>query len=152
MRIVLHGNNISLYSHLKAIFQPIINNFTNMPYRRLPNTDSARLKSLEGSLRKRKRPSAFQACFQLPTPLEIYKRCFPCSRMPSHEHKNALNIQAEKNKEYQRRLKKGSAVYFTFHPGGQPGHMRGDLLPDTRTISAWKKKKRKCPPWFRKRK
>ena len=92
-----------------------------MPYRRLPNTDSARLKSLKSAYEKGKDLPPFKLAFS-PTSYRKIQAVLPGFENAIHEHRNALNIQSDKNKEYQKRLKKGPVVYFPFHPGSQHGH------------------------------
>ena len=61
----------------------------------------------------------------VPTPIRKIQSILPLFENAIFEHKNSLNIQAEKNKEYQKRLKKGPALYFPFYPGGKYGHFQG---------------------------
>ncbi len=76
-----------------------------MPYRRLPNTDSARLKSLKSAHVKGKDLPPFKLAFSPNSYMKI-NSVLPLFENAIYEHKNSLNIQAEKNKEYQHRLKK----------------------------------------------
>ncbi len=76
-----------------------------MPYRRLPNTDSARLKSLKSAHVKGKDLPPFKLAFS-PSSFMKMQSVLPLFENTIYEHKNSLNIQAEKNKEYQNRLKK----------------------------------------------
>ena len=76
-----------------------------MPYRRLPNTDSARLKSLTKAYEKGKDLPPFKLAFS-PKSFRKIHAMLPQFENAISEHKNSLNLQAEKNKEYQKRLKK----------------------------------------------
>jgi len=76
-----------------------------MPYRRLPNTDSSRLKALRIAFTKGKELPPFKLAFSQSTLQDIQ------SFLPLFEHtltmqKHAYSIQIEKNKEYITSLKK----------------------------------------------
>ncbi len=92
-----------------------------MPYRRLPNTDSSRLKSLKSAYAKGKDLPPFKLAFS-PGSFRRMQAVLPQFENAISEHKNSLNLQAEKNKEYQRRLKKVRPLYFSLYPGGEHGH------------------------------
>ena len=103
-----------------------------MPYRRLPNTDSARLKSLKSAYEKGKDLPPFKLSFS-PTSLRRIQSILPVFEHAIIEHKNSLNIQAEKNKEYQKRLKKVRLYISHFIQVVNMAISRGDLVPDTRS-------------------
>ena len=102
-----------------------------MPYRRLPNTDSARLKSLKFAHEKGKDLPPFKLAFS-PNSLRRIQSALPVFEHAIIEHKNSLNIQAEKNKEYQKRLKKVRLYISHFIQVVNMAISRGDLVPDTR--------------------
>ena len=102
-----------------------------MPYRRLPNTDSARLKSLKCAHERGKDLPPFKLAFS-PTSLRRIQSILPVFEHAIIEHKNSLNIQAEKNKEYQKRLKKVRLYISHFIQVVNMAISRGDLVPDTR--------------------
>lgn len=103
-----------------------------MPYRRLPNTDSARLKSLKSAHENGKDLPPFKLAFS-PTSLRRIQSILPVFEHAIIEHKNSLNIQAEKNKEYQKRLKKVRLYISHFIQVVNMAISRGDLVPDTRS-------------------
>ena len=70
-----------------------------MPYRRLPNTDSARLKSLKSAYAKGKDLPPFKLAFSANSFRKI-QAVLPQYENTISEHKNSLNLQADKNKEY----------------------------------------------------
>lgn len=111
-----------------------------MPYRRLPNTDSARLKSLKLAHEKGKDLPPFKLAFTANSFRNIQK-VLPLFESAIHEHKNSLNIQAEKNKEYQRRLKKVRLYISHFIQVVNLAIMRGDMLADTRDYFGLEEKK-----------
>jgi len=129
---------------MKAIYQPTVNNFTNMPYRRLPNTDSARLKSLKAAYNKGKELPPFKLAFSANSYRKM-QTVLPLFESAIYEHKNSLNIQAEKNKEYQRRLKKVRIYISHFIQVVNLAIVRGDLLPETRNYFDLEEEEKKVP-------
>lgn len=129
---------------MKAIYQPAVNNFTNMPYRRLPNTDSARLKSIKAAYEKGKELPPFKLAFSANS-FRNMQKVLPQFESAIYEHKNSLNIQAEKNKEYQRRLKKVRIYISHFIQVVNLAIVRGDLLPDTRNYFGLEEEEKKVP-------
>jgi len=115
-----------------------------MPYRRLPNTDSARLKSLKAAYAKGKDLPPFKLAFSAGSFRSIQK-VLPQFENAISEHKNALNIQAEKNKEYQKRLKKVRIYISHFIQVVNLAIVRGDLLPDTRNYFGLEEEEKKVP-------
>ena len=61
------------------------------------------------------------------------------------EHKNSLNLQAEKNKEYQKRLKKVRLYISHFVQVVNLAIVRGDLHADTRNYFGLEEDERKVP-------
>ncbi len=102
-----------------------------MPYRRLPNTDSARLKSLKSAHVKGKDLPPFKLAFSPNSYMKI-KSVLPLFEHAIYEHKNSLNIQAEKNKEYQNRLKKVKLYISHFIQVVNMAISRYELMPDCR--------------------
>jgi len=62
-----------------------------------------------------------------------------------YEHKNSLNIQAEKNKEYQKRLKKVRLYISHFIQVVNMAISRGDLVPDARAYFGLEAEDKKVP-------
>lgn len=114
-----------------VVYQPLVNNFTNMPYRRLPNTDSARLKSLKAANDRGKETPPFKLAFS-PTSFRKIQSVLPGFENAIYEHRNSLNIQSEKNKEYQKRLKKVRLYISHFIQVVNMAIARGDMIADTR--------------------
>ncbi len=102
-----------------------------MPYRRLPNTDSARLKSLNSANEKGKDTPPFKLAFTA-TSFRKIQSVLPGFENAIYEHRNALNIQAEKNKEYQKRLKKARLYISHFVQVVSMAILRGDMVAETR--------------------
>ena len=115
-----------------------------MPYRRLPNTDSARLKSLKSAHEKGKDLPPFKLAFS-PSSFRKIQSVLPGFENAIHEHRNALNIQSEKNKEYQKRLKKIRLYISHFIQVVNMAINRGDLVPETRAFFGLEEEDRKLP-------
>ena len=70
---------------------------------------------------------------------------FPQFENAISEHKNSLNLQAEKNKEYQKRLKKVRLYISHFVQVVNLAITRGDLAPETRNYFGLEDDERKVP-------
>jgi hypothetical protein len=116
-----------------------------MPYRRLPNTDSARLKSLKSAHEKGKDIPPFRLAFS-PSSYRKIQNVLPLFEGAIQEHKNSLNIQAEKNKEYQKRLRKARLYISHFIQVVNMAINRGDLVPDTLKYFGLEDSDKKVPP------
>lgn len=115
-----------------------------MPYRRLPNTDSSRLKSLKSAHDKGKDVPPFKLAFS-PTSYRKIQSALPVFEAAIFEHKNSLNIQADKNKEYQKRLKKARLYISHFIQVVNMAISRGDLVAETRNFFGLEEGERKVP-------
>lgn len=115
-----------------------------MPYRRLPNTDSARLKSLNCAYTKGKNLPPFKLAFSANSFRRI-QAALPQFENAISEHKNSLNLQADKNKEYQKRLKKVRLYISHFVQVVNMAITRGDLVPETRNYFGLEEDERKVP-------
>ena len=71
-----------------------------MPYRRLPNTDASRLKSLKTALEKGKTIPPFKLAFSANS-LRKIQAILPQYENAISEQKNSQNLLTERNKEYQ---------------------------------------------------
>jgi len=115
-----------------------------MPYRRLPNTDSARLKSIKCAYEKGKDVPPFKLAFS-PTSFRKIQSVLPLFENAIIEHKNSLNIQAEKNKEYQKRLKKVRLYISHFIQVVNMAISRCDLVSETRSYFELDEEEKKVP-------
>ncbi len=115
-----------------------------MPYRRLPNTDSARMKSLKFAHEKGRDVPPFKLAFS-PTSFRKIQSVLPVFEASLFEHKNSLNIQADKNKEYQKRLKKVRLYISHFIQVVNMAISRGDLVADTRNFFGLEDEEKKVP-------
>lgn len=116
-----------------------------MPYRRLPNTDSARLKSLKSAFEKGKELPPFKLAYSANS-FRKMQGLLPQYENAISEHKNALNLQAEKNKEYQKRLKKAKLYISHFIQVVNLAIARGELDQETRNYFAMGDEEKKVPP------
>ncbi|MCP4314342.1 MAG: hypothetical protein GY790_24065 [Bacteroidetes bacterium] len=112
-----------------------------MPYRRLPNTDSARLKSLKFAHERGKETPPFKLAFS-PGSFRKIQSVLPGFENTIYEHRNSLNIQAEKNKEYQKRLKKVRLYISHFIQVINMAISRGDLVPESRSFFGLEEEKK----------
>ncbi len=115
-----------------------------MPYRRLPNTDSARLKSLKSAHEKGMDIPPFRLAFS-PSSYRKIQSVLPVFESAIQEHKNSLNIQAEKNKEYQKRLRKARLYISHFIQVVNMAITRGDMVPETVKYFGLEEYDRKVP-------
>ena len=115
-----------------------------MPYRRLPNTDSARLKSLQSAHARGKDLPPFKLAFSAGSFRKI-QAVLPGFENAIYEHRNSLNIQSEKNKEYQWRLKKIRLYISHFIQVVNMAILRGDLVEDTRSYFGLEEGDKKLP-------
>jgi len=115
-----------------------------MPYRRLPNTDSARLKSLKSAYEKGKDIPPFKLAFS-PKSYRRIQSILPGFENAIQEHRNSLNIQADKNKEYQKRLKKARLYISHFIQVVNMAISRGDLVAETRNYFDLEEGEKKVP-------
>lgn len=103
-----------------------------MPYRRLPNTDSARIKALKRVFEKGAELPPFKLAFSQSMYHQI-KSTLPAFENAISEHRNAMNLHAEKNKDYYMKMKKAKlyishfiqVVDMAIVRGEQPAGVRG---------------------------
>ncbi|MCB8994783.1 MAG: hypothetical protein H6538_04165 [Bacteroidales bacterium] len=115
-----------------------------MPYRRLPNTDNARLKALHTAFSKGKELPPFKLAFSQSTFSKIQ------SILPSYEHalsenKTAYNLQLEKNKDYHKHTRKARIYVSHFIQVTNLAIIRGDLPANTRAFFGMDEDEKKLP-------
>jgi len=115
-----------------------------MPYRRLPNTDTARLKSLNSAYAKGKDLPPFKLAFS-PNSFRKIQASLPQFEMAIGEHKHSMSLQAEKNKEYQKRLRKARLYVSHFIQVVNMAIIRGEMTPETRNYFGFEEDERKVP-------
>lgn len=115
-----------------------------MPYRRLPNTDSARIKALKHAHEKGNELPPFKLAFSQ-TMFQRIKSTLPSFENAISEHKNSLNLHADKNKEYQKRLKKAKLYISHFIQVVDMAIIRGDIQAEIRNYYGLNEEERKLP-------
>ena len=104
-----------------------------MPYRRLPNTDSARLKALQKAIFMGKELPPFKLSFTQST-LQRIQSFLPAFEKAMTEQRQAFSNQIKRNKDYIALMKKAK-LYIS----------RGDLPSNTNEFYNLKKYQRKLP-------
>lgn len=84
-----------------------------MPYRRLPNTDNARIKALQCAFDLGVELPPFKLAFSQAMYQQI-KATLPSFQNAISEHRNAMTLHAEKNKDYHLRMKKAKLYISHF--------------------------------------
>jgi len=104
-----------------------------MPYRRLPNTDSARIKALKAAYKKGKELPPFKLAFSQSTfvKVELFINSFEKAMI---NYKAAYNNQVEKNKDYVAVVKKAKIYLSHFIQVVNMAITRGELHEKTRTL------------------
>jgi len=102
------------------------------------------LKSISCAHEKGKDVPPFKLAFS-PTSFRRIQSVLPLFENAIHEHKNSLNIQAEKNKEYQKRLRKVRLYISHFIQVVNMAISRGDLVPETRSYFELEEGEKKVP-------
>jgi hypothetical protein len=115
-----------------------------MPYRRLPNTDSARLRALKSAVKKGKELPPFKMAFTQSTftKAELFINSFEKAMA---NYKAAYNVQVEKNKDYQTSQKKARLYLSHFIQVLNMAIARGELPEKIRTVYGMDIDERKLP-------
>ncbi|MFP4059371.1 MAG: hypothetical protein ACLFUC_02670 [Bacteroidales bacterium] len=102
-----------------------------MPYRRLPNTDSSRLKALKIACQKGKEIPPFKLAYTQSTFQQVQSFLSGFEKVLS-EHRHSYNNQVKKNKEYLHLQKKARIYISHFIQVMNMAIQRGELSPSTR--------------------
>lgn len=100
-----------------------------MPYRRLPNTDSARCKALKKAQQKGKEIPPFKLAFTQSTYQKILS-FLPAYEKAILQQKSSLDTQIERNQDYHKKLKKARLYLSHFIQVINMAIQRGEL-PDS---------------------
>lgn len=116
-----------------------------MPYRRLPNTDAARIRAMREALRKGKELPPFKLAFTSKSYVKLQ------AFLPVFEHnyllqRQALAKQVDTNKEYQEIVKKAKTYISHFLRVMNMAVQRGDLRNDTPKFFGFKNGHSSLPP------
>jgi len=104
-----------------------------MPYRRLPNTDTSRIRAMKIALEKGKEMPPHKLAFSSKTIIKLEKT------LPQFEHgiksfRDTLSSQNRKNKEYYEVVKKARIYLTHFIRVMNMAIFRGELLAETRAF------------------
>jgi hypothetical protein len=115
-----------------------------MPYRRLPNTDSARLRALKSAAKKGKELPPFKLAFSQSTyaKIELFINSFEKAMA---NYKAAYNNQVERNREYQAVYKKARLYLSHFIQVLNMAISRGELPEKVRETYGMDIDERKLP-------
>ncbi len=102
-----------------------------MPYRRLPNTDAARLKALKTAHNKGKELPPFKLAFSQGT-FQRVQSFLPSFEKSMLEHKKAYQNQIEKNNDYVATMKKAKLYISHFIQVLNMAILRGEIQPEER--------------------
>jgi hypothetical protein len=115
-----------------------------MPYRRLPNTDLARLRALRIAYEKGKELPPFKLAYSQTT-LQKIQSFLPSFEKVMMETRQAYNLQVEKSKEYSRILRKAKLYLSHFIQVINMAVIRGDLAAVERTFFGFTSDQKSVP-------
>lgn len=115
-----------------------------MPYRRLPNTDNARMKALNQVFDLGAELPPFKLAFSQAMYHQI-KSVLPAFENAISEHRTAMNLHAEKNKDYHQKFKKAKLYISHFIQVIDMAIIRGEQTPEIRNYYGLNEDERKLP-------
>jgi hypothetical protein len=115
-----------------------------MPYRRLPNTDLARLRALRVAYEKGKDLPPFQLAYTQVT-LQKIQSFLPLFEKSMMETRRAYNIQVEKSKEYAKIMRKAKLYISHFIQVINMAITRGDLPVSERSFFGFSSDQKSVP-------
>lgn len=116
-----------------------------MPYRRLPNTDTARLKALKAAFVKGKEIPPFKLAFSQSS-FQKVSLFLPSFEQTILQHNIAYKTQTKKSKEYQVLHKKAKLYISHFIQVINMAIARGELKPEIRSYFGIPMEDKKVPP------
>ncbi len=115
-----------------------------MPYRRLPNTDLARLRALRIAYEKGKEMPPFKLAFSQATLQKVISNMHAFEKTVQ-ESRQAFNKQVEKSKDYARLLKRTKLYLSHFIQVVNMAIARGDLSPADRDFFGFGRDQSRVP-------
>ncbi|MBI9055899.1 MAG: hypothetical protein JEY96_18910 [Bacteroidales bacterium] len=115
-----------------------------MPYRRLPNTDSSRLKALTIALEKGKKLTPMDLAFKQGT-FQRVRSFLPKWKNAILEHKTTYEIQIKNNKEYLKKIKKAKLYISHFIQVVNMAIVRGEMQESVREFYGIEKENNRLP-------
>ena len=104
-----------------------------MPYRRLPNTDSARLRAMKKAVEMSKDTPPFRLAFSMKTLVKLQAFLPLFENAISHQRQTLVN-QSEKSRSNQETARKARIYLVHFLKVMNMAVSRGELPPETRTF------------------
>lgn len=104
-----------------------------MPYRRLPNTDSSRLKAIQIAYKKGKETNPMDLAFKQGT-FQRVQSFMPKWDKVMTEHKTTYDIQIKNNKEYLKKYKKAKLYISHFIQVVNMAIVRGELQTSVKSF------------------
>jgi hypothetical protein len=115
-----------------------------MPYRRLPNTDLARLRALRIAFEKGKELPPFKLAFSQATFQKVLSNIHTFEKVVQ-ESRQAYNKQVEKSKDYAKLLKKTKLYISHFVQVVNMAIARGDMSTSDRDFFGFSRDQKKVP-------
>jgi hypothetical protein len=115
-----------------------------MPYRRLPNTDLARLRALRIAYEKGKEIPPFKLAFSQATLQKVISSIHSFEKIVQ-ESRQAYNIQVQKSKDYTKKLKKTRLYISHFIQVVNMAIARGDMTPSDRDFFGFGRDQSRVP-------
>ena len=134
-KIIANALVLLYYFYIFALYEHFVNNlnFSIMPYRRLPNTDSSRLKAIKTAYKKGKEINPMELAFKQST-FQRVQSFLPKWEKVITEHKTTYDIQIKNNKEYLKKFKKAKLYISHFIQVVNMAIVRGELQPSVRSF------------------
>ena len=104
-----------------------------MPYRRLPNTDTARLRAMKKAVEMSKDTPPFRLAFSMKTLVKLQAFLPLFENAISHQRQTLVN-QSEKSRNNQETARKARIYLMHFLKVMNMAVSRGELPPETRTF------------------
>ncbi len=116
-----------------------------MPYRRLPNTDSARIRAMKAALHKGKNIHPFELAYSQALYVKL-KSFLPAYEKAVSEQRTAMQIQAKNNKEYLKFAKKAQMYLSHFVQVLNFSILREELPSSIKSLYGLNAKDKRVPP------
>lgn len=124
---------LTIIIYIRSSYKQFINITERMPYRRLPNTDTARIKAMKRALEKGKELPPHKLAFSSKTIVRLQK-ILPLFEQNIQLYRQSLSTQNKKSRDYNEIIRK-SRLYLThFIRVMNMAIFRGDLPIETRAF------------------
>lgn len=116
-----------------------------MPYRRLPNTDMARLRALKAAREMGEQIPPFKLAFSSAT-LQKLRQFMPQFENMFHQQRSALSLQVNKSREYAALMRKARLYVSHFYQVLNFAIARGDMPASSRKFYGIRENDSRIPP------